>query len=260
MVRALIIIALATATLMGPAQAQIVANTCSDIDEAVSTPGSVPDKVLVAPDSTECLVRVLERSTATVTFPDPPPDERDRLNRTVAALNRQIEMWDIDAINEIRKFDDTSIASMLAFGATSEDRPTRLNAGLLLVNVVDNSTVCVVMDHLADPALAAGTDVAYNGRMNLISVVSVVAPWATQSNYKNMRRLIPYMRDQLSKEKDMSRTSALLDLFEQRLDFQVNMPGRFDDEDLASCRAWKPIWGDQPGFHIDYGYTETPAQ
>ena len=91
--------------------------------------------------------------------------------RTVIANNNS-------ATDLFRKSDDISgingskVVQTLAWSARGDNKDLRINATYILANVVDNSNVCVVLDHLRDPKLPE------NGRVNLLQVVVPVASYA----------------------------------------------------------------------------------
>ena len=90
-----------------------------------------------------------------------------QLNKRVSSDN-DIEAFRCqDSLDTIRK--------LIAF-ARIDERTIRVNASLLLANVVDNTTLCGVLEELYDPALNDNT------RYNLWQVVLVVAGYARKEN------------------------------------------------------------------------------
>jgi hypothetical protein len=69
---------------------------------------------------------------------------------------------------------------------------------LILANVIDNTTVCVPIDHLYDPSISI------NGRANLLSVVSVVAPWAYRQKYDNISKVQARISSTISEGRSQS--------------------------------------------------------
>jgi hypothetical protein len=57
---------------------------------------------------------------------------------------------------------------------------------VILGNVIDNTTVCVPLAQLNDPALLT-TEYGVNGRANLLSIIAVVTPWANKQNYDSIK-------------------------------------------------------------------------
>jgi hypothetical protein len=153
------------------------------------------------------------------------------------------------AIQEFRKFATLDAYSTLVFGARASDDNARLNATLVLGNVIDNQSICVPIDHLYDPVLgpeATGTNI--RGRANLLGVVSVVAPWAYRENYGQITDLLHYERrklEPLSGNLDVKQTFQILDNIETRLAFQNNAGSNREQSvplDLGACKFYKPRW------------------
>ncbi len=206
----------------------------------------------------ECLVQSLKRLSQNVVSPNIEESKRGALNRASAALLRIVDkgkMPPIDAIQKIRLKDDISVASVLSFGARNEDRETRLNSAGLLSNIIDNSTVCVPMDHLADPELLK-SEWGINGRANLIAVVSVVAPWAYKSNYTNMKQLVDFLEKQLEGKENILETKDILNNLKARLLYQdtLSNPNRNSDNSriMEGCQKMQPKWANTPQFKLNY--------
>jgi ABC-type transporter Mla subunit MlaD len=88
---------------------------------------------------------------------------------------------------------------------------------LVLGNVIDNTTVCVPLTHLNDPTLLA-TASGINGRANLLSLVSVVAPWAYKENSENIARTRASILGQVnSNDPNLKGTVARLENISRRL-------------------------------------------
>lgn len=253
-------LSIAVALAWGPASdataEMLPADGCSPISGAVfGTSGAVPDSLLAdATTAMPCLVDTLKDLARRVRTTEIGEPERDALNRATAALGKLIDSKGVPMIQQVREVDTPDVVSLLSFGARSNDRTTRLNSTLVLSNIVDNSTVCVVMDHLADPDLTRSVE-GRNGRANLLAVVSVVAPWAMKSNYQNMQKLIGYVAADIKDKDDVADTTRILANFEERLKFQdkVDPPNRnVDSLASRSCWAWTPLYGSNTAFRIEY--------
>src|SRR5262249_52959228 len=139
---------------------------------------------------------------------------------------------------------------VLSFGARSDDYNTRLNAMLVLSNVVDNTTVCAPIDHLYDAAaLDQGTEAAIKGRANLLAVISVVAPWAYKENFENIFNVQDYWVRKISRsDPKLKQTVEILDNIKARLESQKSSgANRFVSipENLQECKrkftaTWAP--------------------
>lgn len=202
-----------------------------------------------------CLVDALKKLSLDIVSPAIQESKRDALNRATAALLRIMDRGKQTAIDKIRDRDDISVASVLSLGARNENRETRLNCTNLLSNIIDNSTVCVPMDHLADPALPQ-SEWGKNGRANLLAVVSVVAPWAQKSNYNNMKQLEAFLRNQLEGEADIQQTKDILSNFSDRLSYQdgISNPNKnIDAPIMEECQNMPTKWAKPPQqFILNY--------
>ena len=78
---------------------------------------------------------------------------RGQLVRVTGAVRSILSTQGNSAIRSFRHFDSPETTIALAFAARSEDPNLRINATLILADVIDNSTVCVPIDHLYDPGL-----------------------------------------------------------------------------------------------------------
>lgn len=99
-----------------------------------------------------------------------------RVYSVLAPLNKLVESQ--DDIQAFRCQDDLATIRKLIALVRVDERGTRINASLLLANVVDNTTVCGVLEELFDHTLND------NARYNLWQVVLVVAGYARVENQK----------------------------------------------------------------------------
>lgn len=265
MSRFLLILA-AFGCLAAPSEAQDVARPlagCDEFDQAVfATPGSVPDVLLDSSEATNCLMGALTTLSQREVDGKLSPDDQLALVRASGALGKIVAKGGTDAIAQMRQADSLAIVDLLAYGAKSTDYDTRANSTNLLTNIIDNSTVCVVMDHLADPALAASED-GFKGRAALLATVSVVAPWATKSNYENMQQLSGYLDHQIEAS-TAPKSANLLKNFDARLAYQTKLPlgqASKDFDSVAGCQAYTPRWATSGGFVLHYpASVETAGQ
>jgi hypothetical protein len=255
----LVVSLLAAGLAASPVEAQQSAkDSCSVFaDAAVAGEGPLPQFLLADEDvAIPCLVGTPTQLAPTVTSPEIDPKTTATMNRVTAALGLLIDRSGMTAIDKIRAVDNLSVAQLLAYGSRTTDKSTRDNSMVLLSNIVDNSTVCVVLDQMADPALAEGA-AGLQARANLLASVSVVAPWAMKSNYEQMRSLAGYLEADLADEKDVDQTRRLLTNFIDRLDYQTTLPAgkanmNVDNEGvIGGCRSYVPAFKDG-AFSIDY--------
>jgi hypothetical protein len=108
------------------------------------------------------------------------------------------------AIDEFRDDDDLAVIETLVDMAALDDRGIRINATLILANVVDNTTLCALIDRLL-----AG-NLSDNARYNLLQVVKVVASYARQENRAWIQAALEQTRVQIGNSESTARTSALV--------------------------------------------------
>lgn len=207
-------------------------------------------------DTILCLVEILNGLKERVQSVQLDNETGDQLLRISGAIRSVLSTRGPSAIREFRRHDDPATASVLAFAARSPDPGLRINATLVLADVIDNSTVCVPIDHLYDPALltSAGGE---SGRINLMGVVSVVAPWAYKENYANISRLTTKLRRDIGARGRAPQTEEVLTNLENRLAFQSKAskdPNMFRDlpGDERACAAYVPIWANADGRNLVY--------
>jgi hypothetical protein len=193
-----------------------------------------------------CLVELLQAPGISMTSPDTDPIQREWLLRITGAMRSILATRGTSAIRDFRAADDLATTTVLAYAARSADAGLRVNATLVLADVIDDSTVCVPIDHLYDPDLLT-PEGGTSGRINLIGVVSVVAPWAFRPTYENIRRLAAKLEADLDGKTDVRQASEVLANLKARLDFQQTSqkaPNMLSDlpSDLRACTAYQPLW------------------
>jgi hypothetical protein len=120
------------------------------------------------------------------------------------------------AITKFRTMDDDpKVIQALAWMARSDNRDLRINSTYILANVVDNTNVCIVLDHLRDPAINP------NGRINLLQTVAPVAGYAYMENVDLIQKSLPIIKSN-TKSTDNERTIALVEQLNQRLKASTN--------------------------------------
>jgi DNA-binding XRE family transcriptional regulator len=97
-----------------------------------------------------------------------------------------------------------TIQSILSFARLGE-RSIRINSSLLLANVVDNTTLCAVLNDLSDPSLDDNT------RYNLWQVVRVVAQYARPENKVWIIQTVQRNEILLSEKTGYEKTRSLMD-------------------------------------------------
>jgi hypothetical protein len=190
--------------LLGPATAipcllSVIRGVSGEIAEARRISDSVFPRVLSA---TAALRTMMARATPSA----------DQTSAASFGLN--------EFIRAFREADDLAVISVLAYGARSDSYDLRINAVLILGNVIDNTTVCVPLVHLNDPSLMESPNGA-NGRANLLGVVSVVAPWALRENFEAITRTVATIRSGVGDDSQLANTRNLLANIETRLGSQT---------------------------------------
>jgi hypothetical protein len=230
-----------------------------------TTSGSVPivpDRLLTDTDSSVwCLIKTLEGLKDSAQLTSLPAEVRVQflsatggLRAIISKLNADDEKsGNSDGLNGfIRTFRNNAsvdVISILTFGARSDTYEVRSNSLLILANVIDNTTVCVPLDHLWDPDIGKldnGKDYSVRGRANLLSVVSVVAPWAYSENFYNIKRVKDYIWMKIDKsDPNLKQTVDILNNIQFRLDSQTNktnmnvaLPGNLKRKCMNYVHRW----------------------
>jgi hypothetical protein len=164
------------------------------------------------------------------------------LIQATGALDRLLDQagpGDNSAIRAMRASDNLAVISALSYDARGTDKQLRLNSTAILANIIDNTTVCVALDHLADP------NISDSGRINLLGVASVVAPWASAETYENLGSAAKYFETITAKSPDLDQTKKAVAALETRLGLQTgaNATKNAPRPDLTKdCSQYQPLW------------------
>lgn len=245
---------------LAPAMAQSKGDACGSIrnellyidQKAQMQRKAMPatDYLFGGTDTMRCLVDILAEMRRVVISPTIDDQTTTQLVRVTGALRSILSTQGNGAIRSYRRFDSPDATIALAFAARSQDPSLRINATLILADVIDNTTVCVAIDHLYDPDLLkpSGGD---SGRINLIGVVSVAAPWSYRENFDNITRLAAKLRRDLSGQDNVSQTREVLANLESRLKFQSTLkaPNMLQSlpADMRDCAGYQPVWANKGG-------------
>ncbi|HEV7878656.1 hypothetical protein [Bradyrhizobium sp.] len=231
----------AFSVLTGTASAQ-TQNYCAIYDKAVTTDTAtgvpVVSEALLADwnAALPCLVRIL-RSLKDDVGPQPTQQTRSKMLSVTGALRNIIlkfsdpndpkKVAEMAAfIKAFRDLDDIVAVSVLTWGVRGDSPDLRSNSLLVLGNVIDNTTVCVPLTHLSDPTLVKSAS-GINGRANLLSLLSVVAPWAYKENSENIARTRASILGQVnSNDPNLKGTLARLENISKRLDDNTETSNR----------------------------------
>jgi hypothetical protein len=192
-----------------------------------------------------CLLLLLDQMATRVSSPELSADDLQPFVKATGALNTIIATFDGKAvIQHLRANDTIDVASALSWGARNVERSARLNATMLLANIVDNNTICVPIDHLYDTDFIETAN-GINGRANLLSVVSVISPWAHRENYHNILRLVEQATPQIEGP-NLEKTRSLIGDICRRLGLQetYSAPNKNTPlpPSLRACGGYKATW------------------
>jgi hypothetical protein len=224
--------------------------SCDFYRDAVRGSTTITDYRLTSEwrNALSCLIKILD-SLKPAVEKNPKSEDWTQVVRATGAArviiaNNETPGKEINPAVQLFRTETTLDAtSTLSYAARTEDNgDARLNATLVLGNVIDNQHLCVPIDHLYDPKI-----IGTKGQANLLAVVSVVAPWAYKENYERIDALYQYtegMLKQRSGQDDMKQTFAILDNMRQRLVSQKldSNKGTSIPKDLRACEHYKPIW------------------
>ncbi|MDP3896415.1 MAG: hypothetical protein Q8Q62_07040 [Mesorhizobium sp.] len=193
-----------------------------------------------------CLVEMLREPGIATTSSEIDLIQGEWLLRITGAMRSILTTRGWSAIKDFRAVDDPSTTAVLAFAARSADAGLRVNATLVLADVIDDSTACVPIDHLYDTSQIS-TPQGASGRINLIGVVSVVAPWAYRPTFENIERLVAKLDADLADQQDVKQTMEVLANLKARLDFQKKSqkaPNRLSELPFnqRDCMTYEPLW------------------
>lgn len=124
----------------------------------------------------------------------------------------------ISTTTNIRTFrlnDNQSTISKLVRISEVEDRSIRISASLILANVVDNTTMCVVLDRLLQPS-----DINDDLRFNLLQIIRVASKNTTYAeNAKWIAATVDFIRKQIRDrpQGDYEKTLSTLQTIEVNL-------------------------------------------
>jgi hypothetical protein len=220
-----------------------------------SLPSLGKDVLLDNRDAISCLVEVLSALRPRFAGAEAEPEDVARFIQATGALRTILANRGMAAIKEFRSADNIDTIATLVSGARNNNPTVRVNAALILSDVIDNSGLCVVIDHLYDPTLAE-SDSGASGRLNLLTVASVVAPWAYKENFDNLRRLQNYMVPIVERERDARQTRRVLANLIDRLDYQDKVAQPNKNEKLPradrQCYDYQPVWANRSGQRLIY--------
>jgi hypothetical protein len=245
--------------LLSPALSQTI--DCSAYDSAVvggARGGSdysppIPDDMLTNDKidlALPCLIRAIKNMRGEIKSADFGEPTRGKFNRATGAIHSMMVNNEKNAeaskriITALRLNNSIDAVSVLTFGLRGSDYGSRLNALVILGNIIDNTTVCVPIDHLYDPVLDQDGDLPAKWRANLFGVVAVPAPWANKENYNAIARVRAFWAHKVEQSDKLKPLADVLANIEDRLNSRtnVNRTQSLQQAGLTSCLTYVPKW------------------
>lgn len=146
-------------------------------------------------------------------------------------LDARFATAEMAGIDVFRRLDDPHTIHVLAEVAKSDDRDLRINASLILVNVVDNTTLCAVIDGLFDDGIND------NARFNLLQIVSAVSDRALVENRRWIAAILKHTWELVGKDPERYQKSiAVLKEIEEKLSQSADeFEGNLEPEIIEMC-------------------------
>lgn len=148
---------------------------------------------------------------AIATLPDSPVSRWSPSDKDYATNLTDVVRTILSSSNEaIRLFrdchiDKSHVIKVLAWAARGEETRLRINSANILANVVDNTTICFVLDQLRDPSIDM------RGRANLLAVAVAAASYAYRENVRAIEDTLNIVKKNLASNKgDLSQTEKLM--------------------------------------------------
>ena len=185
-------------------------------------------------DPLACIVPQISRFEPQLQSTEKSPQDLDVYLSLTAASILLVEA-SFNNVTRFRDLDSIDVARTLAVGAGHPDRAVRLNSARLLASVVDNSTLCVVLDQLHQPVSEDPTGVAIIKRANLLGVARGAASWISRENQQALAATLDFTKRNIGLEfgSDLSNTRALITDIDQRLRSNSNGSSAFSE--LVAC-------------------------
>jgi hypothetical protein len=144
------------------------------------------------------------------------PPEIQSYAIALTSVTRSILGNDPAAIRSFRDCDTGGIIRPLVFAARSDLSPLRINSASILANIIDNTTVCFVLDQLRDKIISV------NGRANLLGVTNSMASYAYKENVASIEKTLLLIEEGMSGGSDLSQTIGLISSIRSRLASSAN--------------------------------------
>ena len=132
-----------------------------------------------------------------------PPAQRD-FAIVLTDVIRAILAGDSQAILRFRDCTTDAIIKPLAWAARGDNDRLRVNAANILANVIDNTTVCFVLQHLRDSTISTP------GRANLLGVTNSMASYAYKENVASIDATLKKVSEQIGSNPGFEQSKAIM--------------------------------------------------
>ena len=137
-----------------------------------------------------------------------------------------------EAIKVFRACRTDATIKPLVWGARGQQQGIRVNATLILGNVIDNTTVCFVLHHLRQPNINNNV----NGRANLLGVTVAMASYAYKENVQAIEETLRIIDPKIESEKgDLSQTKKIIAELRARVGLSSNRDTPLPEELRKYC-------------------------
>lgn len=173
-----------------------------------------------------CLFGFLERANAAPPIGERALSELIVVTGTLRAIIEYAASVELrSSVDFLRQNNSIDAVFTLAYLARSQNYSLRYNSSFILANIVDNNTVCVIVDHIYDRTYLED-EVGRNGRANLLGVLRAVAAWVGPLNRGRILKMVDTIGIAIAQEKDVETTRRLLDELMIRLVREPSESGR----------------------------------
>jgi hypothetical protein len=152
---------------------------------------------------------------------------------SIVDVLRSILTENTEAIRVFRSCRNDAMIKSLVSAARGEHPGIRVNATLILGNVIDNTTVCFVLHQLRDPSISVP------GRANLLGITVAMASYAYKENAQAIEETLRSLAPTIESEKgDLAQTKNLIADLRARVSGSSNRDTRLPQELRKYCAAY----------------------
>jgi hypothetical protein len=165
---------------------------------AASTLGQIGKDAL--PALMAAIPQLLRRNAEPSTWPSTQRDVAIVLTDVIRAILSD----DRPSILRFRQCTTDAIIKPLTWAARGDNQRLRVSAANILANVVDNTTVCIVLHHLRD------TNISTNGRANLLGVTNSMASYAYRENVTDISKTLEIVNAQIGSTPGLDQSRSIV--------------------------------------------------